>query len=204
MPLHSFKIIGKRHWHCKKGLTYYKRYSWRLRDNCQMYIIKSGVSVSWSSSPPKYCWYNYSRTSFYRHPLSTNTPAYNGKFRLSRRKAHICSLKLIHFKRTSVNTDNGHFPAVSRVTHSKVTSTRFPTLFIYLYLHNVYDWIFYQQKPNRNCKWPFKGSSNIQSTWLSRKLRGGVSTKSKITKEILWEFIRIYFTTFQFLRPDFL
>ena len=57
-------------------------------------------------------------------PRSTDThlirtPVYNGQFRLSRRKAHIFSLKLTRLIRTLVNTDNGHFP-VPRVTNSHI------------------------------------------------------------------------------------
>ena len=38
------------------------------------------------------------------------TPLYNGHFHLSPRKAHLFSLKLTHFKRTTVNyRDNEHF-----------------------------------------------------------------------------------------------
>ena len=48
-------------------------------------------------------------------PRSTDTrllqtTRYNGHVRLSQRKAHIYSLKLNRILRTSVNTDNGHFP----------------------------------------------------------------------------------------------
>ena len=50
------------------------------------------------------------------------TPALYEQFRLSRQKAHIFSLKLTRFIRTSVNTDNGHF-SVSRVTNSHILST---------------------------------------------------------------------------------
>lgn len=52
------------------------------------------------------------------------TLRYYGKFRESRRKAHISSLKLIHSIWTPVDTDNGHFSAVSRVTNLKVTKLR--------------------------------------------------------------------------------
>ena len=60
-------------------------------------------------------------------PRSTDTrlirtPAYNGQFCLSRQTAHIFSLKLTRFIRTTVNTDNGHF-SVSRVTNSHILST---------------------------------------------------------------------------------
>jgi len=53
-------------------------------------------------------------------PRSTDTRlirtlAYNGQFCLSRRKAHIFSVKLTRFIRTPINKDNGHF-SVSRVT----------------------------------------------------------------------------------------
>ena len=62
-----------------------------------------------------------------RSPRSTDThlirtPGYYGQFRLSRRKAHIFSLKLTRFIRTPVNTDNGHF-SVSQVTNSRTLST---------------------------------------------------------------------------------
>ena len=50
------------------------------------------------------------------------TPALYEQFRLSRQKAHIFSLKLTRFIRTSVNMDNGHF-SVSRVTISHILST---------------------------------------------------------------------------------
>ena len=45
------------------------------------------------------------------------TPRYYGQFRLSRRKAHLFSLKFTRLIRTPVNTDNGHF-SVSRLTNS--------------------------------------------------------------------------------------
>ena len=50
------------------------------------------------------------------------TSALYEQFRLSRQKAHIFSLKLTRFIRTSVNTDNGHF-SVSRVTNSHILPT---------------------------------------------------------------------------------
>ena len=60
-------------------------------------------------------------------PLSTDTrlmqtPGYYGHFCLSRRKAHIFSLKLTRLIQTPVNTDNRHF-SVSRVTNSHTLST---------------------------------------------------------------------------------
>ena len=60
----------------------------------------------------------------------TRTSGYYGEFRLSRRKAHIFSVKLTRLIRTPVNTDNGHF-SVSRVTNSQILSTP-------LYGHSVY------------------------------------------------------------------
>ena len=52
------------------------------------------------------------------------TPLYNGHFHLSPRKAHLFSLKLTHFKRTTVNyRDNEHF-SVPQVINSHVLSTR--------------------------------------------------------------------------------
>ena len=50
------------------------------------------------------------------------TPTLYGRFRLSRQKAHIFSVKLTRFIRTLVNTDNGHF-SVSQVTNSHILST---------------------------------------------------------------------------------
>ena len=71
-------------------------------------------------------------------PLSTDarlipTPALYGQF-LSRKKAHVFSLKLTRFIRTPVNADNGHF-SVSRVTNSHILSTRFTDTG---YLHTVF------------------------------------------------------------------
>ena len=56
-----------------------------------------------------------SRFSSTVEPRSTDTrliwtPVYNGVFRLSRRKAHIFSLKLTRLRRTPVNTDNFPYP----------------------------------------------------------------------------------------------
>ena len=56
------------------------------------------------------------------------TPGYNGESRLSRRKAHVFSLKL------TVNTDNGHFSG-SRLTNSHTSSTPLTDTG---YLHTVY------------------------------------------------------------------
>ena len=60
------------------------------------------------------------------------TPGYYRQFRLSRRKAHIFSLKLTRLIRTLVNTDNGHF-SVSRVTNSHSLSTPLYGRFISVY-----------------------------------------------------------------------
>ena len=47
---------------------------------------------------------------------------YQGQFCLSRRKANIFSLKILHLMRTPVNTDNIHF-SVSQVAYTLITST---------------------------------------------------------------------------------
>ena len=51
------------------------------------------------------------------------TPAYNGQFCRSRRKAHTFALTFTRLIRTPVNTDNGHF-FLTRLTvlHTKLTS----------------------------------------------------------------------------------
>ena len=66
------------------------------------------------------------------------TPLYNGHFHLSPRKAHLFSLKLTHFKWTTVNyRDNEHF-SVPQVINSHVLSTRPPALQTLVgYLHPI-------------------------------------------------------------------
>ena len=83
----------------------------------------------------------YSRTPLYTRLI--RTPGYYGQFHLSRRKAHIFSLKLTRLIRTPVNTDNGHF-SVSRVTNSHTVSTP-------LYGHYLRS-IYFRRQNCDNCR----------------------------------------------------
>ena len=70
-------------------------------------------------------------------PRSTDTnliqtARYYGQFRLSRRNAHIFSLKLTCLIRTPVKTDKGHF-SVSQATNSHTLSTLLHGHFLSVY-----------------------------------------------------------------------
>ena len=58
------------------------------------------------------------------------TPEYNGQFRLSKRKAHIFSVKL------TSKTDNENF-SVSRVTNSRTSSTLLYGHRVSVHFHNI-------------------------------------------------------------------
>ena len=103
----------------------------------------------------------YSETPLYEHSLNTDT-------RILRTVSFVpTKTQFIYFPktrliRTPVNTDNGHF-SVSRVTNSHTLSTplirtRFVCALSIFNLSKVF--------------------SNIQSTWLSLKLKTSVQNKS--------------------------
>ena len=116
----------------KEGVCYRQRETSRFVRNKQSRLVTFSLTAVLIVTNFNTCWLQFCRSITGNHfytvePRSKDTrlirtPALYGQFRLSRQKVHIFSLKLTHFIRTPVNTDNGHFSG-SRVTNSHILST---------------------------------------------------------------------------------